>query len=74
MTIQAVYENGVFRPVEPVDLPEHTPVMVETIMMEIPQQRTKMTIGDLARFQGTMEPWPEDPTVWQQKTRDEEWN
>ena len=28
-TIHAVYENGVFRPTEPVDLPEHTPVELE---------------------------------------------
>ncbi len=27
--VHAVYENGVFRPVEPVDLPEHTPVEFE---------------------------------------------
>lgn len=27
--IRAVYENGVFRPLEPVDLPEHTPVVCE---------------------------------------------
>ena len=26
--IDAVYENGVFRPVEPIDLPEHTRVQV----------------------------------------------
>lgn len=25
-TIQAIYENGIFRPTEPVSLPEHTPV------------------------------------------------
>lgn len=28
-TIRAIYENGVFRPIEPVDLPEHTPVEFE---------------------------------------------
>jgi predicted DNA-binding antitoxin AbrB/MazE fold protein len=28
-TIHAVYENGVFRPTEPVDLPDHTPVEFE---------------------------------------------
>jgi predicted DNA-binding antitoxin AbrB/MazE fold protein len=28
-TIQAVYENGVFRPTGPVDLPEHTTVEFE---------------------------------------------
>jgi len=25
-TIKAIYENGVFRPMEPVDLPEHSEV------------------------------------------------
>lgn len=28
MTIQAIYENGVFRPTEPVDIAEHTKVEV----------------------------------------------
>ena len=28
-TVHAIYENGVFRPVEPVDLPERTPVEFE---------------------------------------------
>jgi predicted DNA-binding antitoxin AbrB/MazE fold protein len=28
-TVHAVYENGVFRPVGPVDLPERTPVAFE---------------------------------------------
>ena len=28
MTIRAIYENGVFRPTEPVDLPEHSEVEV----------------------------------------------
>jgi predicted DNA-binding antitoxin AbrB/MazE fold protein len=28
-TIHAIYENGVFRPTEPVDLPEHTEVEFE---------------------------------------------
>ena len=29
--IHAIYENGVFRPTEPVDLPEHTEVKVEPV-------------------------------------------
>jgi predicted DNA-binding antitoxin AbrB/MazE fold protein len=33
-TIHAVYENGVFRPVEPVDLPEHTTVEFEPRIKE----------------------------------------
>ncbi len=28
MTVRAIYENGVFRPVEPVNLPENTEVEV----------------------------------------------
>ena len=28
-TVHAIYENGVFRPVEPVDLPDKTPVEFE---------------------------------------------
>ena len=28
-TVNAIYENGVFRPVEPVDLPEHTAVELQ---------------------------------------------
>ena len=28
MTIEAIYENGVFRPTEPVDLPDHTKVTI----------------------------------------------
>ncbi len=28
MTVRAIYENGVFRPTEPVNLPERTPVEV----------------------------------------------
>jgi predicted DNA-binding antitoxin AbrB/MazE fold protein len=29
-TIEAIYENGVFKPVKPVDLPEGTRVLIET--------------------------------------------
>ena len=37
-TVHAIYENGVFRPVEPVDLPERTPVEFEPrVVTEGPQ-------------------------------------
>ncbi|MGO8744433.1 MAG: antitoxin family protein [Thermoguttaceae bacterium] len=37
-TIQAIYSDGVFRPVVPVDLPERTPVEFEPrILAEAPQ-------------------------------------
>ncbi len=37
-TVHAIYENGVFRPVEPVDLPDNTPVAFEPrVLTEAPQ-------------------------------------
>jgi predicted DNA-binding antitoxin AbrB/MazE fold protein len=33
-TIRAIYENGVFRPLEPVDLPEGTKVALEILRVE----------------------------------------
>jgi predicted DNA-binding antitoxin AbrB/MazE fold protein len=35
-TIHAIYENGVFRPTEPVDLPDHTAVEFEPRIKETP--------------------------------------
>ena len=32
--IHAVFENGVFRPVEPVDLPEHCEVVIDLCRVE----------------------------------------
>jgi predicted DNA-binding antitoxin AbrB/MazE fold protein len=37
-TVHAIYENGVFRPVEPVNLPDNTPVEFEPrLLPELPQ-------------------------------------
>jgi len=37
-TVHAIYANGVFRPVEPVDLPDNTPVEFEPrVLTEAPQ-------------------------------------
>ena len=33
-TIRAIYEKGVFRPTEPVDLPEGTAVVIDAIQAE----------------------------------------
>ena len=46
-TIHAIYENGVFRPVEPIDLPEHTPVEFEPRVLrdEPPSTSEPMTEG-----------------------------
>lgn len=70
--IHAIYENGVFRPTEPVELPEHARVRV---LPETTPQRTSMkaqTGNDLLKFKGTVE-WPEDALDWQRRTRDGEW-
>ena len=37
-TVHAIYEKGVFRPVEPVDLPDNTPVEFEPrVLTEAPE-------------------------------------
>ena len=41
MTIKAIYENGIFRPLEPVDLEEHTQVMVS-----IPAELVPIAVAD----------------------------
>jgi predicted DNA-binding antitoxin AbrB/MazE fold protein len=33
MTVRAIYENGVFRPTEPVDLPENSQVQFEPTLI-----------------------------------------
>lgn len=33
MTIHAIYEDGVFRPVEPVELPEHCEVVFDPVIV-----------------------------------------
>lgn len=39
-TIHAIYENGVFRPIEPVDLPESTVVEFEPRVAQSPLSST----------------------------------
>jgi predicted DNA-binding antitoxin AbrB/MazE fold protein len=53
-TVHAIYENGVFRPVEPVDLPDQTPVEFEPrVVGEIKSEpvgavaKRKLTASDL---------------------------
>lgn len=78
-TILATWENGVFRPLEPVDLPEHSParVQVETNSDLAPPtlegMKPPMPWKELQKYVGTIKPWPEDPVEWQRKMRDEEW-
>jgi predicted DNA-binding antitoxin AbrB/MazE fold protein len=41
-TITAIYENGVFRPTEPVDLPEGTPVEVVLELPRTPEEEAHL--------------------------------
>ena len=46
-TVHAIYENGVFRPVEPVALPENTPVELEVRVPGEPEPaRAPYTLPD----------------------------
>ena len=45
-TVHAIYENGVFRPVEPVDLPDKTPVEFEPrVVSDAPEAPPPMSEG-----------------------------
>ena len=69
-SILAVYENGVFKPTEPVDLPEHSQVRVEPVA-EASKSGKAQTAADLMKFAGTVK-WPEDALKYQKRIR-EEW-
>jgi predicted DNA-binding antitoxin AbrB/MazE fold protein len=69
-TIRAVYENGVFKPIEPVELPEHCPVNVEPAL-ESTGDRKAATSADLARFHGVLKDLAEDPMEFQRRIRSE---
>jgi predicted DNA-binding antitoxin AbrB/MazE fold protein len=46
-TIHAIYENGVFRPVEPVDLPDHTAVEVQLrVLTQVPADQTPQGMSE----------------------------
>ncbi len=49
-TIHAIYEKGVFRPPEPVDLPEHTAVEVE--IREVKEEPKLPSLDDVYAILG----------------------
>ncbi len=50
-TVHAIYENGVFRPVEPVDLPNNTPVEFEPrVLTEAPETSQPSMSEGLAKI------------------------
>ena len=49
--VRAIYENGVFRPLEPVDLPDNTPVEFEPrVLSEMPQNPPPSMSEGLAKI------------------------
>lgn len=51
-TIHAVYENGVFKPTEPVDLPEHCKVRVEPELKDSEDERRSQIQAEIYEILG----------------------
>lgn len=67
--VTAIYENGVFKPTEPVDLPEHCMVQFEP--SPVVQESAKPKITDLSQYRGILKDRSIDPMEFQRKIRDE---
>jgi predicted DNA-binding antitoxin AbrB/MazE fold protein len=59
MTIHAIYENGVFRPLQPVDLPDKT--HVEIAHVSVLQSPSELNDHPLLRLVEVAEKFPGDP-------------
>jgi predicted DNA-binding antitoxin AbrB/MazE fold protein len=70
MMIHAYFEDGVFKPTEPVDLPHRCRVKIE-IDLDLQDGDKPRAGADLMRFHGTVK-WPEDALAYQRRIR-EEW-
>ena len=46
-TITAIYENGVFRPIDPVDLPEGATVRIMPEMVGTPQAQARLRVFEI---------------------------
>ncbi|HEV3416517.1 MAG TPA: antitoxin family protein [Pirellulales bacterium] len=58
--IQVVYENGVFRPVEPVVLPEGTEAEVHLTLEPAASEEKDPTLARLLEFSGVVNDLPDD--------------
>lgn len=75
-TISAIYEGGVFRPTEPVDLPERCPVRVEPVPENASDSVAAVNSAeqrptDLGPFRGILKNSPVDPLEFQRDIRGE---
>ena len=68
-TIHAIYEGGVFKPTEAVDLPEHCHVRFEPVPVAAPVPAPPI---DLTPFRGILSHSAVDPLEYQRQIR-EEW-
>lgn len=75
MTIRVIYEGGVFRPLEHVELPEHSEASVVVLSAKPPARDIEGASWDELRpFRGQLAGWPMDPVEWQRRMRDEDWS
>jgi predicted DNA-binding antitoxin AbrB/MazE fold protein len=70
MMIRAIYENGVFRPIEPVNLPEQSRVLVMPGTADDLTPQKVTTIAGLEALRGSLHSWPDDPVEGQRRLRD----
>jgi hypothetical protein len=63
MVIHALYENGVFRPTEPVDLPENCPVELVVLKEATAESPSTIAGPPLARLAALASEYPENPEL-----------
>lgn len=69
-SVHAIYEDGVFKPTGPVDLPEHSEVQFEPVPVK---PRASYSSGvELSRYAGVVKVLEIDPLEYQRRIR-EEW-
>lgn len=65
-TITATYEDGVFKPKQPVDLPAHAEVRIRIEVLPKP----RLTVGDLNTFLRSLPSLGDDAEAFAQDIRD----
>ena len=66
LTITATYEDGVFKPKQPVDLPAHAEVRIMIEVLPAP----KLLVGDLNTFLKSLPSLGDDAEAFAQDIRD----
>jgi predicted DNA-binding antitoxin AbrB/MazE fold protein len=66
-TIEAVYENGLFRPLVSVDLPEKSVIEID---LHLPEDKEDHLLTDAERLQRNPEEWIKRFREWANQPRD----